>query len=63
MIISHGSFDIFFSRGTSQVLLAVIAVLLLIPLLMSRLRTATLHLLGHGDRQSADDDDRDRTQV
>jgi putative tricarboxylic transport membrane protein len=62
MIISHGSFDIFFSRGTSQVLLAVIAVLLLIPLLMSRLRTATLRLLGHGDRHPADDD-RDRTQV
>jgi putative tricarboxylic transport membrane protein len=63
MIISHGSFDIFFSRGTSQVLLAVIAVLLLIPLLMSRLRTATLRLPGHGDRHPVDDDDRDRTQV
>jgi hypothetical protein len=36
--------------------------LLLIPLLMSRLRTATVHLLGHGDRHPADDD-RDRSEV
>jgi putative tricarboxylic transport membrane protein len=72
MIISHGSFDIFVSRGASQVLLGVIAMLLLVPLLAPRLR----RLVAGPVRQAPDtepdemagpdeplDQDRDRTQV
>lgn len=72
MIISHGSFDIFVSRGASQVLLGVITMLLLIPLLAPRLR----RLVAGPVRQAPDtepdemagpdeplDQDRDRTQV
>jgi putative tricarboxylic transport membrane protein len=74
MIISRGSFDIFVTRGASQALLAVIAVLLLVPLLTPWLRTATRRLLARRGRQVVEADendepetsanhDRDRTQV
>lgn len=66
MIISHGSFDIFLTRGASQALLAVIALLLLIPLLAPMFRKATQHALLRREQQTvsaASEDDRDRTAV
>jgi putative tricarboxylic transport membrane protein len=62
MIISHGSFDIFVTRGASQALLAVIALLLLIPLLLPMLRRA---LVRRGEQTPSEDseDDRERSQV
>jgi putative tricarboxylic transport membrane protein len=51
MIISHGSFDIFVTRGASQALLAVVAVLVLIPLLVPMIRKAAHHALRRGEQQ------------
>ncbi|MQA83939.1 MAG: tripartite tricarboxylate transporter permease [Streptosporangiales bacterium] len=38
LIISHGSFDIFLQRGASQVLLCFVAVLLVLPVVIGRIR-------------------------
>jgi putative tricarboxylic transport membrane protein len=73
MIISGGSFDIFLQRGTSQALLVVLVILLLLPLASRGIKSASasaVRRLGRrrreataGDEDARTDEQRDRDHV
>lgn len=62
MIISGGSFDIFVQRGASQALIAVIAVLVVLPLLISTRRRVTTRAVRRR-ADATDPADRDSAQL
>jgi putative tricarboxylic transport membrane protein len=63
LIISHGSFDIFVTRGASQALLAVIAVLFLIPFLMPLVRRRLGSAVVEDEAASKEDAEREESRV